>query len=140
MFGPVHHVGLVTRDLARAQSHFASLGYTPTGPCALDERQGVEIVFLKRDAAVSSQEPLIELISPTSSTSAVYGFTTRNEYPIHHLCFSTGDIAVAVRRARELRYYIVQEPIQAPAIAGSLIAFCYSRATGLIEFVEQPPF
>lgn len=139
MFGPVHHVGLVTRDLQRAETHFRSLGYTPQGDVALDDRQGVEILFLTRSGSAAG-EPLLEIIRPTSPDSAVYGFTTRNEYPIHHLCFTTQDIAAAVALARELRYYVVQEPVPAPAIGGSLIAFCYSRATGLIELVERPPF
>ena len=139
MFGPVHHVGMVTRDLAAAQTHFAAIGYSPIGPPTPDERQDLEIVFLKRHGATTA-EPLVEIISPRSPGATVYRFTTRNEYPIHHLCFVTDDIASAVANARELRYYIVQEPVPAPAIGGSLIAFCYSRATGLIELVEQPPF
>jgi hypothetical protein len=139
MFGPIHHVGFVTRDLAAAEAHFRALGYVPRADAVVDDRQGVEILFLVRERAAPG-EPLVELIRPTSEQSAVYGFTTRNEYPIHHVCFVSADIASDVGAARKLKFYVVQPPVPAPAIGGSLIAFLYGRGTGLYELVERPPF
>jgi hypothetical protein len=139
MFGSIHHVGLVTNDLIRSETHFRALGYARRAEPVDDHTQGVEILFLVRDGAHAS-EPLIELIRPHSSDSKVYGFTTRNDYPIHHVCFATNDMAASVEVARKQRFGVVQGPVAAPAIGGSAICFFYSLGLGLFELVERPPF
>jgi catechol 2,3-dioxygenase-like lactoylglutathione lyase family enzyme len=139
VFGRVHHVGFVVDDLAAAERLFAALGYARRGDAVEDGYQRAELVFLERTGANPS-EPLIELIRPLDEKARTYEFTKRNQFQIHHLCYATDDIAVAISQARTARFTQVQPVVPAPAIGGSRIAFFYARAVGLVEVVERPPF
>lgn len=139
VYGPIHHVGFVVRDLAGAERHFEGLGYTRRADLVRDDVQGADLLFLARTGAQAA-EPLVELIRPVDETSRTYAFTTRNQFQIHHLCYATDDLAAACTLARSQKLVQVQHPVPAPAIGGSLIAFFYARPIGLIELVERPPF
>jgi catechol 2,3-dioxygenase-like lactoylglutathione lyase family enzyme len=139
VFGRVHHVGFIVTDLTAAQQQFAGLGYVRRGDAIEDGHQRAELLFLVREGADGS-EPLIELIRPLDERARTYAFTTRNQFRIHHLCYETDDITLAVAQARAARFTQVQPVVCAPAIGGSRIAFFYAQAVGLFEFVERPAF
>jgi methylmalonyl-CoA/ethylmalonyl-CoA epimerase len=139
VYGRIHHVGFVVRDLPRAERDFEALGYARRGPVVRDDFQRAELLFLVRVSA-TAPEPLVELIRPVDESSKTYSFTTRNELQIHHLCYVTDDLASACALALRQKFVQVQPPTPAPAIGGSQIAFFYGRPIGLFELVERPPF
>jgi methylmalonyl-CoA/ethylmalonyl-CoA epimerase len=139
VFGRVHHVGFVVRDLAAAEAPFLALGYVRISEPIEDSYQRAELLFVKRPGA-DGAEPLVELIHPLDETARTYQFTQRNQFQIHHLCYATDDIDAAVAQARAARFTQVQPVVSAPAIGGSRITFFYARAVGLVEVVERPPF
>jgi len=139
MFGPIHHVGYIVKTLEPASADFQLLGYRALGPPVDDPAYDAEIVFLRRQGAVSG-EPLIELIRPRSERSAVYAHTRESKLQIHHVCFAVDDLAAAVADARRGKLYQVGQQRPAPAFGGSAICFLFSRAIGLFELVERPTF
>lgn len=139
MFGRVHHVGFVVAELDAAERHFLALGYARRGETVADSYQRAQLVFLVRQGGDAS-EPLVELIHPVDEQARTHAFTTRNQYQIHHLCYVTEDMSVAIAQARAARFSQVQPVVAAPAIGGSRIAFFYARAVGLFEIVERPAF
>jgi hypothetical protein len=139
MFGPIHHTGYVVTALEPAERQFAALGYERLLDPSDDPGYDVEILFLQRRGAQPG-EPLIELIRPRSPQSATYAHTKESKLQIHHVCFVVEDISAAVPAARSAGMFQVGQVRPAPAIGGSAICFLFSRAVGLIELVERPPF
>jgi hypothetical protein len=135
-FGPIHHAGYIVTALEPGEQAFAALGYQRVRDPAEDPGYDAEIVFLRRRGAAPG-EPLVELIRPKSSQSAVYAHTKESKLQIHHLCFAVDDIAAAVAAARSAKMLQVGQVRPAPAIDGSAICFFFSRAIGLFELVER---
>jgi len=70
----------------------------------------------------------------------VFAHTKQSKLQIHHLCFEVEDMAGAVAAAQTARMFQIGQVRPAPAIGSSAICFFFSRAIGLLEVVERPPF
>ncbi len=129
---PIDHIGIATNnledDIKAYQDNFG---------CILDlteevPSQKVRLAFLK------SENTLIELLTPTDSSSTLAKFLEKKGPGLHHICFRVPDIKAELQRFKELGHKLIDE-VPRPGAHNSLIAFIHPKSTGgtLIELCQR---
>jgi methylmalonyl-CoA/ethylmalonyl-CoA epimerase len=126
----LHHVGYVTREIAKSRRLYEDLGFAAATPIYHDPIQKVRVVFM-----ATGSDVLVELVEPAEPDSPVSNFLTKHGPGLHHLCYEVADIERACEQLREQGGIITCAPVPAVAFAGRRIAFIYRRE-GLIELLE----
>ncbi len=131
---PLDHIGMVVRDLNRAEQLWTTLlGWRVTARDE-DAERGLRFLFLQGGGA---GDPLLELIMPLRSDTAVSTFLEKRGEGLHHLAFRVPALDPALRRYAEEGYRIVDGP--RTGALGHRIAFLHPKDTGgvLVELVEH---
>lgn len=126
----LHHVGVVTPDVAASISLYTALGYQKRLSVA-DPVQHTHIVLLQR-----AEEPLIELITSTDSRSPVWTWLQRIKAGAYHMCYEVDDLQRATADLRRHGITRVYGPVPAVAFGMRRVVFLWGRPTGLIELLE----
>lgn len=126
----VHHIGYLVKNIEKAQKSFTSLGYVNEGEVIYDESRGIDILFMNNDSY------RIELVSPKSEDSVVYGTLKKLGNTPYHICYEVEDIEKALEELRNQGYTPASEIEPAPAIEGRKVCFAFNRSIGIIELVE----
>lgn len=124
------HIGIATRDAARAAATFEGL---LDAPIAHEERfEDLRVVFIELDDG-----GYFELLEPVEG-GTIDRYLDRHGPGIHHVALATDDIAGALSRARALDIELVDEEPR-PGAWGHEVAFLHPGSTGgvLVEFVEH---
>jgi methylmalonyl-CoA/ethylmalonyl-CoA epimerase len=125
----LHHVGIATRDVDDLASLFADL----LGTSVVHEEHvdGMRVVFLRGDG-----DGHLELLEPVAD-GPIASYLDRYGPGMHHLALSTGDVAAALDRARELGVEPIDDAPR-PGAWGHDVAFLHPESTGgvLLEFIE----
>jgi methylmalonyl-CoA/ethylmalonyl-CoA epimerase len=106
---------------------------------AWDERiyhdllQDVRVTFLLFPPPGS---PMIELVEPAGPSSPVVRFLERGG-GLHHICFEVSSLTTQLEKSRQIHDLIVRPPEPAVAFGGRRIAWIYTRAKLLIEYLER---
>ena len=130
----LHHVGFVINSIQDSIQDFAeSLGCTWDGALIFDPLQKVRVAFLKVGAA---GEPLIELVEPAGEDSPVNAFLKRGP-GLHHICYEVGNLEEELRKSRSQSCLTVRPPLPAIAFGGRRIAWVYTKARLLLEYLER---
>jgi|SRR5208282_4097807 len=130
----LHHVGFVINSIKDSVHDFTELlSCTWDGALIFDPLQKVRVAFLKVGGA---GEPLIELVEPAGEDSPVKAFLKRGA-GLHHLCYEVGDLEAELRKSRGQSGLLVRPPLPAIAFGGRRIAWVYTRARLLLEFLER---
>jgi methylmalonyl-CoA epimerase len=129
--GPIHHIGIVTDNLAAAVAAYRALGFEP-GEAVFMETQNVEIVPIR------AGESWIELLAPVDQDSGTGRFLSARGPGIHHVAYLVDDLAATLEALSERGVELIDH---APRIGFHdwLIAFVHPRACGgvLTELVER---
>ena len=83
--GPIHHVGIIVRDLGAAVEKYRALGFQAGDPERL-ESQNIDAVPLR------AGDSWIELISPLDSDSPLGRFLAARGEGLHHVAYLVDDI------------------------------------------------
>ncbi len=124
------HIGIATRDAARAAATFEGL---LDAPIAHEERfEDLRVVFIELDDG-----GYFELLEPVEG-GTIDRYLDRHGPGIHHVALATDDITGALSRARALDIELVDEEPR-PGAWGHEVAFLHPGSTGgvLVEFVEH---
>jgi methylmalonyl-CoA/ethylmalonyl-CoA epimerase len=130
MIGPVHHIGIAVKRLEPAIEQYRKLGLEPESVEVLPS-QDVRLAFL------APGTPRIELVEPLSRASPVARFLAKRGEGLHHLAFSTDDIAATLHRVSEDGFELVDRTPRLGA-HGRMVAFLNPRSAHgvLIELVQ----
>lgn len=129
-----HHVGIGTIRFDAAIEVYTRIGYDLIETFQ-DANLDVQVAFLQGTAS-----PYIELISPLGPDGPLKSFLSRRILPSpYHTCYKTKNIRMTSEYLRTIGYTPLGAPRSALAFGGSLIAYYFHPATGLLELVENPP-
>ncbi|MBN1530583.1 MAG: methylmalonyl-CoA epimerase [Thermoleophilaceae bacterium] len=131
MFTRIDHIGVAVADLDDAIALYRDRLGMPLQHRETVEQFGVEAALL------GIGESHVELLSPTGPESGVARFLERSGPGLHHVAYQTGDIAVALERARSAGFRLIDEEPRV-GIRNSRVAFVHPKSTGgvLTELVQ----
>jgi methylmalonyl-CoA/ethylmalonyl-CoA epimerase len=129
----VHHIGyLVSSISAMVEDFIETLSFQWDGRIVLDPLQKVRVTFLRSNL----QQPSVELIEPSGADSPVHSFLRRG-IGFHHICLEVADIENELDQARCRGGLVAKAPLPAVALDGRRIAWVYTRARMLIEYLAK---
>jgi methylmalonyl-CoA/ethylmalonyl-CoA epimerase len=128
----IHHVGIVVKRLTEAYRFYRDvLGLPLTREAELRD-QGV------RAALLMAGDSEIELLEPTESGTGIARFLASRGEGLHHVCFETPDVGVALGDLSERGVELI-DPKPRHGLAGE-IAFLHPRAcNGILVELATPP-
>ena len=127
----VHHVGFLSKNLAKSQARFEELGFEIETEKKYDEIRKVNIAFLKNG------DYRVELIEPVSEDSPMYPLLKRFKNTPYHFCYETGNLEESIEELTKKGFTVIQEPEIAPCIEGRRVVFLNNISSGIIELVES---
>ncbi|MGH9444915.1 MAG: VOC family protein [Terriglobia bacterium] len=134
--GRLHHIGFVVRSIGDVAEEFSrSIGGAWDGRIILDPLQGVRVSFLTGPVP---GDALVELVEPAAEGSPVENFLQKGG-GLHHLCYEAGDLEKQLQYSRSAGALIVRPPLPATAFDGRRIAWVYTKAKLLVEYLEMGP-
>ena len=127
----IHHIGYLVKNIEKATAQFESLGYSIINEKCYDDYRKVDIVFLEKDGYI------VELVSPVSEESVVWGLMGRYKNSPYHICYEAEDITAAAEALASQGFVAIDTPTPAPAIEGRKVQFLQGRFIGMIELVQK---
>lgn len=135
MFGPLHHIGYLTDDLAAEAARWcADFGYERDGPVFEDPIQTARVCFLRQPGT----QHWLELITPSGPSGKLTN-ALRQQVTLHHLCYEVLDVSAALSALREKGWLPLGHPAPAVAFGGRPVAWVMDRRKALVELVEAGP-
>lgn len=125
----VHHVGYLVKKIDAAIRCFENLGYRIVQETIYDGIRKVDICFLEKDGYC------VELISPVSEESVVYGLLKRYKNSPYHICYETGDFEKDYAALLSNGFIAIDEPTPAPALQDRKVVFLTNPLMGMIELL-----
>lgn len=128
------HVGVAVDSLDETAVSLSKLfGYRAVSGPFDDPIQKVKVSFLTRSESDAVE---IELIEPLTDDSPVRSMLNKGSGGAYHFCFETADVDAALAHCKANGCVIVSQPVPAVAFGGRRIAWIYTPARQLVEFVE----
>jgi methylmalonyl-CoA/ethylmalonyl-CoA epimerase len=131
MLRGVHHVGYLVKHIDPAIVSFQKLGFSLTGSVTHDEHRKVDIAFLENGSY------RVELVSPYSEDSVVFGLLKVYRNAPYHLCYISTDLVKDAEALSHQGFMIFEPECPAPAISNRKVIFLMSASIGIIELVED---
>ena len=126
----IHHIGYLVKKIEKAKQAFTALGYLVEQDTVYDDIRKVEICFLIKDGY------RIELVSPVSEDSVVFGLLKKYKNCPYHICYETGDLTAAYHELTNSGFIAIDTPTPAPALSGRQVVFLTNAAMGMIELLS----
>jgi methylmalonyl-CoA/ethylmalonyl-CoA epimerase len=131
--GRLHHVGFVVHSIGEIAEGFArSIAGSWDGRIILDPLQGARVTFFRGPIPTDS---LVELVEPVDEGSPVAKFLKRGG-GLHHLCYEVEKLETQLQYSRSTGSLVVRTPVPAAAFGGRRIAWVYTKAKLLLEYLE----
>lgn len=127
----VHHIGYLVKKINAAIQSFEALGYRIVQETVYDDIRKVDICFMEKDGYC------IELISPVSADSIVYGLLKRYKNSPYHICYETEDFETDYQTLLSNGFIAMDEPAPAPALQNRKVTFLTSASMGMIELITD---
>lgn len=125
----VHHIGYLVKKIEKAKQTFEALGYQTEQDVVRDNIRKVDICFLIKDGY------RIELVSPVSEDSVVYGLLKKYKNSPYHICYETVDFNSDYEALRAEGFLPIDTPTPAPALSGRDVVFMSHASLGMIELI-----
>ncbi len=128
------HIAIAVKNIDAAKKIWEDLGLTFASELEEVEDQQVKTAFAHVDVNAH-----IELLEPTSTSSAIHKFIEQKGEGIHHLCFKVPDVKKKTEELTSKGYrFIYPEP--RIGAGGCLVNFMHPKSTGgvLIELSQRP--
>ncbi len=126
----VHHIGYLVKKIEPAVRTFKALGYQIEKDTVRDEIRLADICFLRKDGY------RIELVSPCSEASVVYGLLKKYKNCPYHICYETADFDSSFAALRKEGFLPIDTPTPAPALGGCEVVFMTHASLGMIELIR----
>src|SRR5437016_3366692 len=128
----IDHLGIAVKSLAAAKGIYEKLGLKVSAEEIVEAEQ-VRLVM------VPVGESRLELLEPTSDSSAIAKFIAKRGEGLHHVSLRVPDLPAAVARLKEDGVRLVSEQIKTGA-GGHRYVFVHPSSAGgvLLELVEHP--
>ena len=127
----IHHIGYIVKKIDKALPAFKNLGYKLMQETVLDEYRQVKLCFLEKDGYV------IELVSPISKNSVVFGLMKKLGNSAYHICYETDDIKAEMKNLEEKGYVLCSDLHEAFAFQNRKVCFYINPYLGMIELLEN---
>src|ERR1700751_5369567 len=101
----IDHLGIAMKSLAAAKSIYEKLGLS-VSPEETVEHEQVRLVM------VPVGESRLELLEPTSETSAIAKFLAKRGEGLHHVCLRVPDLAATVCQLKASGVRLISEEIK----------------------------
>ena len=130
----IDHVGYAVRSIIESLETFVLPLLTPQEVSEITEDpiQKVRIAFVTLRGGGR-----LELIEPLGEQGPLNELLKDKRGGLYHVCYRTSAIAETVARFQEKGCILVSPPVPASAFGGKRVAFVYTPARDLIEFVES---
>ena len=126
----VHHIGYLVKKIEPAIHTLITLGYEITQNTVFDEIRQVNICFLEKDGY------RIELVSPVSDKSVVYGLLKKYKNCPYHICYETAAFEKDYESLRTEGFLPIDTLTPAPALSGREVVFMTHASLGMIELIS----
>ena len=127
----VHHIGYLVKKMDAAIHSFQNLGYRISQNTIYDDIRKVNICFLEKDGY------RIELVSPVSEDSVVYGLLKKYKNCPYHICYETENFEEDYQSLLSNGYISIDIPTPAPALHNKEVVFLTSASLGMIELIKM---
>jgi len=126
----IDHLGIAVKSLTAAKGIYEALGLRPSQEEVVEAEQ-VRLVM------VPVGESRLELLEPTSDTSAIAKFIAKRGEGLHHISLRVPDLQAVVQRLKKDGVRLVSEDIKIGA-GGHRYVFVHPASAGgvLLELVE----
>lgn len=128
----IDHIGIAVNSLGEAIPAFAALlGQNPSDELEVPSEH-VRVAFF------GDSTGRVELLEPTDEDSPIARHLARRGPGVHHICFRTRELELALQRAEANGMKAIEPRIRTGA-DGRRVAFLHPRSTSgvLIELVEE---
>lgn len=127
----VHHIGYLVKKMDAAILSFSNLGYRITQDTIYDDLRKVNICFMEKDGYS------IELVSPISEDSVVYGLLKKYKNCPYHICYETENFEEDYQSLLAGGFISIDVPTPAPALQNREVVFLTNASMGMIELIKQ---
>ena len=127
----VHHIGYLVKKIDAAIRSFETLGYRIIQETTYDDIRKIDICFMEKDGYC------IELVSPVSEESVVYGLLKRYKNSPYHICYETEDFEEDYQTLLTSGFIAIDEPTPAPALQNRKVTFLTNASMGMIELITD---
>ncbi len=129
--GPIHHLGIVVRDISTAVESYRRLGFSG-GEITRVADQNVDI------AALRAGESWIEVMSPIDADSPIGRFLESRGQGVHHVAYLVDDLATTLTSLDAAGVELIDRQPRR-GLHDWLIAFVHPRSCAgvLTELVER---
>lgn len=126
----IHHIGYLVKNIESSVNKFEKLGFKLSEKIVYDEIRKVNICFMQKDGYN------IELVSPASSDSVVFGLLKKYKNCPYHICYETEQFDATFSAMTGDGYTAIDLPTPAPALGGRKVVFLMSPTIGMVELLE----
>ena len=126
----VHHVGYLVKRIDNAIECLGRLGYCKESEIVYDDIREIDVCFLVKDGY------RIELVSPLSNSSVVFGLFKQYRNSPYHICYETDKFEADIAELCANGYTLIEEPQPAPAFEHGKVGFLMSPEIGMIEILD----
>lgn len=126
----VHHIGYLVKETETSIQSFEALGYQLIQEVMYDDIRKINICFMRKDGYC------IELISPVSEESVVYGLLKKYKNCPYHICYETQNFEEDYQTLLTEGFLSIDTPTPAPALQGREVVFLTNRSMGMIELLR----
>ena len=128
----IHHVGYLVKNQSAALEAFKILGFQVVSSTTHDLHRGIEICFIEKDGY------RIELVSPWGENSIINILLKRHRNSPYHICYASEQFEQDLAEISSKGFLQIDEPLEAPALAGQRVVFLLSPVLGMIELLDEP--
>lgn len=126
----IHHIGYLVKKMDAAILSFTNLGYRIMQDKVYDDIRKINICFMEKDGYC------IELVSPTSEDSVVYGLLKKYKNCPYHICYETENFKIDYHSLLSNGFISIDSPTPAPALQNREVVFLTSPSVGMIELIN----
>ncbi len=132
----IHHVGIAVPSIEEAlKFHIEALGMKQVTDIVYDELQKVKVVLLSPEEKDHENYSYIELVESVGSSAVDQILKQRNR--LYHYCIEVSNLEETLEKVRKEHAIIVLSPTPAKLFNDRRIAFVWTPAQYLLEFLEK---
>ena len=133
----MNHIGIASKNIERTKWFLQDvLKLKLVGKETIPSEQVDAVCYAP--SASTSDEMLLELLTPTSNDSPVAKFLAKKGAGVHHLSFNVKDIRQAIATLKEVGVQVINDEPR-KGINNTQVVFIHPKSTGglLVELVQK---